>query len=57
MKILVRYRDKLFYWVSSVVEHDENEWDVVKALLVSANCVPLVVPVETIVVVDKNYFI
>lgn len=57
MKILVRYRDKLYYWVSSVVERDENEWDVIKALLVSTNCVPFAVPVETILVVDKNYFI
>lgn len=53
MKIFVKYNDSYYYWVDTVVMHDE--YDYTCAILVSSSGIAFPVCIDKINVVDDNY--
>jgi hypothetical protein len=53
MKILVEYDKKFYYWVDTVVMHDEYEYPC--AVLISSSGIPFTISMALIKVVDDTY--
>ena len=53
MKILVKYNNSYYYWVDTVVMHDE--YDYTCAVLVSSSGSAFPICIDKIEVVDDNY--
>ena len=53
MKILVKYNNSYYYWVDTVVMHDE--YDYTCAVLVSNNSSVFTICIDKIEVVDDDY--
>lgn len=53
MKILVKYNNSYYYWVDTVVMHDE--YDYTCAVLVSSSGIAFPICIKQIEVVDESY--
>lgn len=53
MKILVEYHKNFYYWVDTVVMHDEYEYPC--AILISSSGIPFTISIASIKVVDDAY--